>query len=382
MEQHYKYKFKSILLTIIIVEAVLFLAMALAYFTILAPLKAEFRFENSFLLLGLFVPPLMTLVYALMMAWKNRALDRFTDHALLKHLIPDISTTNSLLKFVLTRMGVMLIIIGLANPQFGTTEIEAKSEGIDIMVALDVSNSMKAEDLAPNRLERAKRAIEKLISELHGDRLGIIIFGGEAYVQLPITTDYSAAKLFLQSIDTDIIPTQGTAIGAAIDLAMESFDFENGINKAIVVITDGENHEDDAAGAAEYAADKGVMVSTIGMGSAQGEPIPIYKKGRQIGYKKDGEGNTVITKLNETMLKEIAAAGDGVYVRASNAQVGLSVLLNELKSLDKTEFDTVMYADYEDRFYIFIGLGLLLIVLEFFINEKRSKLAQQINLFE
>jgi Ca-activated chloride channel family protein len=216
---------------------------------------------------------------------------------------------------------------------------------------------------------------------LEGDRLGIIVFGGEAYVQLPITTDYSAAKLFLESINTDMIPTQGTAIGTAIDLAIESFGKDEGKNKAIVIITDGENHEDDAIKAAETAAERGITIHTIGMGSADGSPIPVYKNNIKEGFRKDNEGNTVITKLNEQVLQEIAAAGNGIYVRASNSDAGLNSVLDEIGKLEKKQFESKMYSDYEDRFQWFVASALFLLLIELFLTERKSKIYQRLNLF-
>ena len=296
--------------------------------------------------------------------------------------MPNVSRSLPVVKFVLYTMAMISLLIGLANLQFGTKLEEVKREGIDLMICLDVSNSMLAEDLSPNRLERSKRAIYQLIEKLHNDRLGIIVFAGQAYVQLPITTDYSSAKLFLETIGTDIVPTQGTSIGSAINLAMESFDFENGTSKSIIVITDGENHEDDAKTAAIEATDKEVTVHTIGMGSEKGGPIPVYKNGAQIDFRKDNQGNTVVTKLNEQMLKEIATAGNGSYVRASNANAGLGIVMDEIDKMEKKEFGSKSFKDYEDRFQIFLIIALLLIVLEYFISNRRSTKLDGVNLFE
>ena len=240
---------------------------------------------------------------------------------------------------------------------------------------------MKAEDLQPNRLEKSKQALSKLIDKLEGDRIGIIVFGGEAYVQLPITTDYSAAKLFLESISTDLIPTQGTDIGKAIHMAMTSFGKDEGKNKAIVIITDGEDHEEDAVNAAEEAVEKGITIHTIGMGSAEGAPIPVYKGTVREGFRKDKEGNTIVTKLNEPMLQEIAKAGNGIYVRASNSDTGLNNIMDALEKLEKKQFDSKMYSDYEDRFQCFIAIAFLLLLIETLLTERKSKLYQRLNLF-
>jgi len=316
-----------------------------------------------------------------MTRWRKKALLSFGELAVIQQLYPDVSKSKRIWKFILYLFAFTFLIIGIVNPQVGTRLEEVKRKGADLMICLDVSNSMKAEDLAPNRLEKAKQSISKLIDKLDGDRLGVIVFGGEAYVQLPITTDYSAAKMFLESINTDMIPTQGTAIGKAIDMAMESFGKDEGKNKAIVIITDGENHEDDAIKAAEDAAEKGITIHTIGMGSAEGAPIPLYKGNVREGFRKDKEGNTIVTKLDEKMLQEISAAGNGIYVRASNSDAGLNNVLEALDKLEKKQFDSKMYSDYEDRFQWFIAVAFLLLLIETFLTERKSKIYQRLNLF-
>lgn len=341
-----------------------------------------FRFEHSYILWGLALIPLMLFWFALIKRWRKKARNRFAENALFDQLMPGYSTVKYNTKFVLFLIGFGLLIIGVSNPQIGTKLEEVKREGIDLIVAVDVSNSMKAEDLSPNRLERAKRAMLQLVNELKNDRLGIIVFAGQAFTQLPITTDYSAAKLFLGTIDTDIVPTQGTAIGSAIDLAIESFDYKEGGNKALIVVTDGENHEDNAIEAAEKAAEKGIKVYTIGMGSPNGAPIPVFRNGTQIGYRQDNAGNTVVSSLNEEMLKEIAAIGNGIYVRASNADAGFSSILDDLSGLEKSEFESQVYTDYEDRFQFFIGGAVVFFLLSSIINERKGKLAERINLFD
>ena len=279
-------------------------------------------------------------------------------------------------------MAFCSLVVGIANPQIGSKLQEVKREGVDIMIALDLSNSMKAEDLVPNRLERSKMAIQQFIDQLKSDRIGIIVFGGQAYVQLPITTDYAAAKLFLSTIDTDIIPTQGTAIGAAIELAMESFDMKSATAKSVIVITDGENHEDDAMQAATAAAEEGVTIHTIGVGSPQGAPIPVYRGRKQVDFRKDKEGNTIMTKLNEQMLKQIAANGNGIYVRASNSQSGLEYIMEEINKMEKVEFGTKVYTDYEDRFQFFVGFALLLLLLDVLLLERKNLWLNTSKLFE
>ena len=339
------------------------------------------QLENKIYLWALILIPLFIIVYLLGARWRKKALRSFGEISVIQQLFPDVSKSKRIWKFILYLFAFTCIIIGIANPQIGTKLEEVKRKGADLMFCLDVSNSMKAEDLQPNRLEKAKQAIAKLVDKLEGDRIGIIVFGGEAYVQLPITTDYSAAKLFLESINTDMIPTQGTAIGKAIDMAMESFGKDEGKNKAIVIITDGENHEDDAVKAAQSAAEKGVTIHTIGMGSAEGAPIPIYKGTVREGFKKDKDGNTVVTKLDEKMLQELSQTGNGIYVRATNSDTGLNNVLDALDKLEKKQFDSKMYSDYEDRFQWFIYASFILLLIETFLTERKSKIYHRLNLF-
>lgn len=341
-----------------------------------------FRFEHTYILWGLLLIPLMLLLFGLVKRWRSKARKNFAESALFDQLMPNYSNFRYNTKFTLFVIAFALLIIGIANPQIGTKLEEVKREGIDLIVAVDVSNSMKAEDLSPNRLDRAKRAMLQLVDELKSDRLGIIVFAGQAFTQLPVTTDYSAAKLFLNTIDTDIVPTQGTAIGAAIDLAIESFDYTSGGSKALIVVTDGENHEDDAIKAAEEANSKGIKVYTIGMGTPNGAPIPVFKRGKQIGFRQDGNGNTVVSSLNEDMLREIATTGDGIYIRATNANAGFQQILDELSGFEKSEFESQVYTDYEDRFQFFIGAAVLLLLISMLMNEKKSKIKEQIKLFE
>jgi Ca-activated chloride channel homolog len=317
----------------------------------------------------------------MMNRWRKKALSNYGDMVVIQQLFPDVSRSKRIWKFILFVFAFSFIIIGIINPQTGSKLEEVKRKGADLMICLDVSNSMKAMDLQPNRLEKSKQAISKLIDKLEGDRIGVIVFGGEAYVQLPITTDYAASKLFLESINTDMIPTQGTAIGAAINLAVESFGKDEGKNKAILIITDGENHEDNAIKAAEAAAEKGITIHTIGMGSIDGAPIPVYKNGVREGFRKDKNGNTIMTKLNQQTLQEISAAGNGIFVRATNSDAGLNYVLDAIDKMEKKEFESKIYSDYEDQFQIFIAIALLLLLVETFLTERKSKLYKKLNLF-
>jgi Ca-activated chloride channel family protein len=341
-----------------------------------------FQLENKYYLVALVLLPLFLLIYGLTVRWRKRTMALYGEQEVIKKLMPDISVNKRFAKFILYVIAFAFLIIGIVNPRIGTKLENVKRKGADLMVCLDVSNSMKATDLSPNRLEKAKMALSKLIDKLNGDRIGIIIFAGEAYVQLPITTDYAASKMFLESINSEMIPTQGTNIGAAIDLSMESFGKDEGKNKAIIIITDGEDNESNGIRAAQNAADKGVAIYTIGMGSPDGAPIPVYVNGAREGFKKDKAGNTIVTRLNEQTLREIATAGGGIFVRASNSDAGLNVVLNAIDKLEKKQFESKMYSDYEDRFQVFVFLTFLILLIETFISERKSKLYKRLNLSE
>ena len=340
------------------------------------------RFEHISLLWGLAAVPLLVLLFLLVRRWKKRALASLGNRSTVLRMIPEVSFSRPVLKFVFFLLAYTAVVIGAANPQVGTKMEEGKRNGADLMILLDVSNSMLAGDLAPSRLENAKRAISQMIDNLHNDRIGIIIFAGEAYVQLPITTDYSAAKLFLNNISTDIVPTQGTAIGAAIDMGMKSFDFVNGSSKAMILMTDGENHEDDAVGAARRASEKDVAIHVIGLGSPEGAPVPVFQNGNPVGFHKDENGQTVMTKLNEEMCREISAAGNGVYVHASNANSGLGLVLDQVAKMEKKTYSSKLFKDFEDRFQFFLAFALLLLVAEFFISSRKNLKWSELNLFE
>jgi Ca-activated chloride channel family protein len=340
------------------------------------------RFEHIELLYLLAGVPVLTVIFVSALYLRRLALRKVGDPGIIRRLIPDVSKEKLILKFILLMAAFVFIVIGLANPQTGSKLEKVQRKGIDLVVALDVSNSMLAQDIKPDRLTRAKQALFKLIDKLQGDRIGIVIFAGKAYTQLPITTDYSAAKMFVSNISTTDVPSQGTAIGEAILLGMESFDKKDQ-GKAIIIITDGENHEDGALEAASAASEEGIRVFTIGMGLPDGSPIPLYNSyGQQSGYKKDNQGNTVVTRLNEQMLQQIASAGQGDYVRANNTQAGLSKIFEKINALEKQEIETRMFTDYEDQFQYFLGLGLLLLFLEFLIFERKTRWASRIRLFE
>jgi len=376
-----KYHLTGILIAASILEVVFWLLFGVVYLVVMDAVPG-LRIGRPELWWLFLLGPVMFVFFWVSVWSKNRRLDRFGESSLMSSLVSELSSVNTAAKYMLWRLAAAFLVVALINPQLGSKMAETKVKGIDIIVALDVSNSMMAEDLSPNRLVSARRAISKMLEELHGDRVGIIVFAGQAFVQLPITSDYAAGKLFLSTIDSDVVPVQGTDIGAALDLSMKSFSEESPAQKAIVIITDGENHEADAVVAAQEAAEKGIRVFTIGMGSPDGTPIPQYNGRTRTGFKKDQEGNIVVSKLNEPMLREIAKAGNGAYIRASNAEVGLEPLLAELNQIEKTDMGTVAYAEYEDRFQIFLALALLCLLLEFFLGNQKGRVAKRFKLFD
>lgn len=340
------------------------------------------RFAHTVFLWGLILVPLFIILFLVVGRWKKKALSALGDKHVVKHMIPEVSFIRPRIKFILFLLAFIMVIVGIADPQIGTKTEEVKRSGIDLEILLDVSNSMLAEDLSPNRLENAKRAVSQLIDNLHNDRIGIIVFAGQAYVQLPVTTDYAAAKLFLNTINTKIVPTQGTAIGAAIDLGMKSLDFKNGMNKAMIIMTDGENHEDDAVAAAENAREKGVTIHVVGVGSQEGAPVPVIQNGRQVGFHTDEKGQTVISKLNEDMCKEIASAGEGVYVRSTDAGNSLNVVMSKIAAMQKKTYDSKMFKDFEDRFQFFLGFAIVLLLVEFLVSNRKNLRLNRLKLFE
>lgn len=340
-----------------------------------------FRFEHPELLNGLWLLLPFLLLFIFWLRWQRRVLGNFGDRGLVRQMLPRRSPLKQISRFILWSLAWVFLVLGLANPQIGSKLVEAERKGIDLMICLDVSNSMLAEDIQPNRLERAKQALSKLIDKLGNDRIGIVVFAGNAYFQLPITTDHAAAKMYLNTISTRLVPTQGTAIGEALEKAAESFD-DDSHTRAIVVITDGENHEDDPVKAAKELAEKGIFIYTLGMGLPEGAPIPVYNQaGRQTGYKKDRSGQTVITRLDENTLQKVAEAGNGIYVRANNTTAGLSKIFDEINSLEKTTYESQMFSEYESRFQYFIALALLMLLIEMLIFERKNIWLNRYTLF-
>jgi len=325
-------------------------------------------FANEKYLLLLWLVPLLPLVYALLRRFRLQRLRRIGDEELVKRLMPSWSGAKGWVRLVLFDLALMFFIVGLARPQIGAKLSEHESRGAEIMICLDVSNSMLARDYSPNRLERAKLAISRITEKLQDDRIGLIIFAGTSFVQLPITNDYVSAKMFLGSIGTESVPVQGTAIGDAILTAARGFSAQSESSRAIIVITDGENHEDDPVDAARQAAQMGIKVYTIGVGSLRGEPIPV-----EGGLMKDKDGNIVVTHLDEGTLRQVAEAGNGAYVHAGNEEFGLNPILNDINKMEDEVFNSVIFEEYDEQYMYFLAIALVLLVLEMLIGERRWK---------
>lgn len=323
--------------------------------------------------------PAFVLAYILYTKRKQRQLTDFGDPELIQQLMPDASKSRTLWKFALSMAALVLLIVAAARPQYGQKEKTIKRQGIEVMVALDISNSMLAEDVAPNRLDRAKQMLSKMIDNMVDDKVGLVIFAGDAFTQLPITCDYVSAKMFLNTISPNLIPTQGTAIGAALQTAVASFGTsESEIGRAIVLITDGENHEDDAIEVAKKAKEMGIQVFVIGIGKPEGAPIP--KPGTN-DYFKDRAGQVVVSRLNEEMCQQIASSGNGIYVRCDNTNTAMRALQQELDRIATSEFETTVFEDYNEQYQSFLLIALLLLLIEFFILSRKNHRISRMDLF-
>lgn len=326
--------------------------------------------------------PVMVVLFIMLQIWKKSARKKFAESALLKRLSPSRSKTKATLKLLVLILGLFFLVIGLVNPKIGTKMETVKRQGVDIVFAVDVSKSMLAEDIAPNRLEKSKRLVSEIINQLASDRIGIIAYAGQAYPQLPITTDYGAAKMFLQSMNTDMLSSQGTAIDAAIELASTYFDDEEQTNRVLFIVSDGEDHSEGKANdAVELAVEEGIRVYTIGVGKAKGGPIPIKRNGVVESLKKDRNGEVVITKLNQEILEEIAAEGNGSYIDGTNTEEAVTFIQEELDQMDKKEFEAKQFAEFKDQFQWFLGAGLFFLFLDVFILDRKTRWLKNLNLF-
>ena len=329
-----------------------------------------FRFANIEMLWWLITIPVFVIAYIIITKRKQRQLMEFGDPELMAQLMPDASKSRPIVKFTLLIVALALLIVAAARPQYGQQEKTVKRQGIEVMVALDISNSMLAEDVAPNRLDRAKQMLSKMIDNMTDDKVGLVVFAGEAFTQLPITCDYVSAKMFLNTISPKLIPTQGTAIGAALQTAIRSFGSqESDAGRAIILITDGENHEDDATAVAKQAQELGIQVFVIGIGKPEGSPIPVPGTN---DYIKDRSGQVVVSRLNEEMCQEIAQAGKGAYVRCDNTNTAMRALQQELDRIATTDLETTVYADYNEQYQSFLLIALLLLVIDCFILMRQN----------
>ncbi len=338
-----------------------------------------FRFADPTYLYLLIILPFIAAFYLYSNYKKRKAIKKFGDPKLLAQLMPDVSKYRPSIKFWITLTAMALTIFLLARPQFGSKLETVKRSGVEVEIALDISNSMLAEDVTPNRLEKAKKLISRLVDEFENDKVGLIVFAGDAFVQLPITSDYISAKMFLESINPSLISRQGTAIGTAINLATRSFTPQEGVGRAIVIITDGENHEGGAVEAAKEAAKKGIQVYVLGIGSPQGSPIPA--EGGQNEFRKDKEGNVIMTRLNEQMCQEIAKAGNGAYIRVDNTNSAQRALSKEISKLAKADVETKVYTEFDEQFQSIAWIVLILLLGEMLIMERKNPLFKNIKLF-
>ncbi|GAA0736261.1 MULTISPECIES: VWA domain-containing protein [Flavobacteriaceae] len=340
-----------------------------------------FQLEEKIWFWLLLVIPVILLFFLLLQLWKYKTQRKFANKTLLKRLSPNQSLFKSILKVLVLCLAFTFITIALVNPKIGTKLETVKRSGVDIVFAVDVSKSMLAEDVAPNRLDKAKQLVTQIINNLASDRVGIIAYAGKAFPQLPITTDYASAKMFLQNMNTDMLSSQGTAINEAIELAKTYYDDEEQTNRVLIIISDGEDHSDIATNVAEEAGEEGIRIFTIGVGDEKGGPIPIKRNGVVLNYKKDNQGETVITRLNEDTLKEIAEEANGAYINGKNTNEVVDSIRDILNKMDKTEFEAKEFADFKDQYQWFLAFGIFLLVFDVLLLERKTGWLKKLNLF-
>jgi len=339
-----------------------------------------FRFANPEYLYGLYLLPLIIFAFWYATRTKHQLLNKFADKKLQPILLPAYSKLKGITRFGVILLAIVFLLVAAADPQIGTKIENVKETGIDIYILLDVSLSMQAQDIKPSRLEKAKLEISNLIQKLSGDRIGLIVFAGEPFIQFPLTSDYSAANLFLSAASVNSVPDQGTAIAAAIELATKSFEYSSKTERVIVIFTDGEDHEGNIQEAIDKAKENSIKIYTIGLGSPDGVPIPVYNgQGQQTGFKTDIKGNIVLTKLDESALKDIADGTGGQYLRGTNDRDELDIIYQDLSKIKKTEFGEKRVTDYEDRFYYFLAPAIILLLIEFFMSERKSRIFDKMN---
>ena len=336
--------------------------------------------EISFIYLGLIIP-ILFLVFLIFRRWQKKSIRKYFDINTIKFLSPEISNSKPLLKFIIISFALLMLVISLVNPKIGTELKTVKREGVDIVFAIDVSKSMLAEDIAPNRIIKSKRIVSELFNNLGSDRVGIIAYASTAIPVLPITTDFSSARMFLESLNTDMLSSQGTSIAEAINLSKNYFNDENQTNRVLCVISDGEDHEIQNNNLSDIAKEAGITIISIGVGSPNGAPIPIKENDIVKSYKKDDKGEVVITKLNENILKDMATQTGGIYFKGDNTSSVVSSIVDELKEMDKQEFESKQFVSFKDQFQWFLFVGLFLIILDVVVFERKTYWLDKLNLF-
>lgn len=337
-----------------------------------------FRFEEPTYLYLLILLPFLVVFYLYSNYRRRKSIREFGDPVLMAQLMPDVSKYRPDIKFWLVFSAIALFSFLLARPQFGSKLETIKRKGVEVIIALDISNSMLAQDVQPSRLDKAKRLVAQLVDKMNNDKVGLIVFAGDAFTQLPITSDYISAKMFLESINPSLISKQGTAIGAAIDLGIRSFTPQEGVGRTIIVITDGEDHEKGAVEAAKAAADKHIQVNVLGVGSPDGAPIPLEGSN---DYRKDREGNVIVTRLNEQMCQELAKAGNGMYARVDNSNLAQKAIEQEINKLAKSDVESQIYSEYNEQFQAVAWIILIILLTEMLILERKNPLFRNIHLF-
>jgi Ca-activated chloride channel family protein len=340
-----------------------------------------YKIEEPIYFYLLAIIPAMLVLFLLVLWWKKRTQRKFSDVSLLKKLAPNSSTFKSTLKLIILLLGIAFLIISLTNPKMGTKLKTIKREGVDVVFALDVSKSMLAEDIAPNRLEKAKQIISKTIDKLGSDRVGIIIYAGNSYPLLPITTDHAAANMFLQNANPDMVSSQGTAINEALELAKTYYNNDDQTNRFLIIISDGEDHQEETKQVAQNLANEGVKIYTVGVGTERGGPIPMRLNGAMIGYKKDRKGETVITKRVPEVLQGIADASDGKYIDGNITDNPVNEIAEIIGNAEKNEFETKQFSDYKDQFQWFLAIGLLFLIVDVLLFDKKTKWLRKVDLF-
>ena len=340
-----------------------------------------FQLEEKIWFWLLLIIPVIVVLFLVLQIWKRHVQKKFANDHLLKRLSPNRSIFKSVLKLIVLCLAFTCLTIAMVNPKIGTKLETIKRQGVDIVFAVDVSKSMLAEDIAPNRLEKSKQLVTQIINNLASDRIGIIAYAGKAFPQLPITTDYASAKMFVQSMNTDMLSSQGTAIDEAIQLAKTYYDDEEQTNRVLIIISDGEDHSNIASSIAEEASEEGIKIFTIGVGETKGAPIPIKRNGIVLNYKKDNQGETVITKLNEDTLIDIAKEANGQYINGNNTAEVVETIRDILNNMDKKEFEAKEFAEYKDQFQWFLGLGIFFLLIDIFLLERKTAWLNRLNLF-